>query len=282
MSILLFPGQGSQYKGMGQELFKQFPELVTTANEILGYDVEAIVLTDAINQTVYTQPLIYCLSVMAWYAKKSHVKVDMVLGHSLGEYAALHAAEVFDFATGLNIVTRRAELMNEVKEGSMAAIIGINATEIAAIIEENQLPLVIANYNSALQTVISGPKESIESSAKWFTKGRYIKLNVSGAFHSPLMQPCCDAFYNYLNQFKFNKPRYPIIFNATARSQVDNTKTMPELLSQQLINSVFWHQSIEYCLALGYLDFIEIGPGRTLTSLVDSILNDPIITSSIN
>lgn len=282
MTILLFPGQGSQFKGMGKELFRQFPDMVVTANEILGYDIEQAVLTDAINQTVYTQPLIYCISVMDWLKRKSHVTVDMVLGHSLGEYAALHVAGVFDFVTGLKIVKRRAELMNEVKKGSMAAVIGIEAAKIAAIIQENQLPLVIANYNSALQTVISGSEDCIDSSAKLFSDGRYIKLNVSGAFHSPLMQACSEEFDIYLSQFKFNQPRYPIIFNATARAHVDNNTPMPKLLSQQLVNSVFWHQSIEYCLALGYLDFIEIGPGRVLTSLLDAILNNPIITSAIN
>ncbi|HCJ1109667.1 TPA: ACP S-malonyltransferase [Legionella pneumophila] len=282
MSILLFPGQGSQFKGMGKELFRQFPEMVAASNEILGYDIEQIVLTEAINQTIYTQPLIYCISVMDWLERKSQLKVDMVLGHSLGEYAALYVAEVFDFATGLKIVKRRAELMSEVKEGSMAAIVGIDAARIATIIQENQLPLVIANYNSALQTVISGSDAYIDSSAKWFTDGRYIKLNVSGAFHSPLMQSCSDAFYLYLSQFKFNQPRYPIIFNATARGHVDNNTPMPKLLSQQLVNSVFWHQSIEYCLALGYLEFIEVGPGRVLTSLLDGILNNPIITSAVD
>lgn len=282
MSILLFPGQGSQFKGMGKELFRQFPEMVAKANEILGYDIEEIVLTEAINQTINTQPLIYCISVMDWLARKSHLKVDMVLGHSLGEYAALYVAEVFDFATGLTIVKRRAELMNEVKEGSMAAVVGIDAAKIATIIQENQLPLVIANYNSALQTVISGSEEYINSSAKLFTEGRYIKLNVSGAFHSPLMKSCSEAFYLYLKQFQFNQPRYPIIFNATARAHVDNNIPIPKLLSHQLINSVFWHQSIEYCLALGYLNFIEIGPGSVLTSLLDGILNNPIITSAID
>lgn len=117
MSVLLFPGQGSQFKGMGKELFKLFPEMVAEANQILGYDIEQAVFSEVINQTQYTQPLIYCISSMAWLERKDNLKVDMVLGHSLGEYAALYVAGVFDFATGLNLVKRRAELMNDAKEG---------------------------------------------------------------------------------------------------------------------------------------------------------------------
>ncbi|MCW8400768.1 ACP S-malonyltransferase [Legionella sp. PATHC038] len=282
MSVLLFPGQGSQFKGMGQDLFKLFPDVVSEANQILGYDLEQAVLSDVMNQTLYTQPLIYCISIMAWLARKAELKVDMVLGHSLGEYAALYVAEVFDFATGLRIVKRRAELMNEAKEGAMAAIVGMSAAKIETIIKENQLPLVIANYNAPMQTVISGTKESVDASAKLFVEGRFIPLKVSGAFHSPLLQAAAETLYSYLKQFQFHQPRYPIILNATARAQVDCSIDMPQLLSQQLVRPVFWHQSIEYCLALGYLDFIELGPGKVLTSLLDGILNDPVITGAVN
>ncbi|PWY57654.1 [acyl-carrier-protein] S-malonyltransferase [Legionella qingyii] len=282
MSVLLFPGQGSQYKGMGKELFKLFPDLVAEANQLLGYDIERAVFGEEMNQTQYTQPLIYCVSIMDWLERKAHLKVDMVLGHSLGEYAALYAAGVFDFATGLNIVKRRAELMSEAKEGAMAAILGINAAKIEAIIEENRLPLVIANYNSPMQTVISGTKESIAASSQLFTEGRFIPLKVSGAFHSPLMHTAAETFYSYLKQFQLHQPRYPILLNATARAHVDCLTAMPKLLSQQLVSPVFWHQSIEYCLALGYLDFVELGPGQVLTSLLDAILDDPVITRTVN
>ncbi|HAU2510341.1 TPA: ACP S-malonyltransferase [Legionella anisa] len=282
MSVLLFPGQGSQFKGMGQELFKLFPDVVSEANQILGYDIEQAVLSEVMNQTLYTQPLIYCISVMDWLARKNYLKVDMVLGHSLGEYAAFYVAGVFDFATGLRVVKRRAELMNEAKEGAMAAIVGMSAAKIEAIIKENQLSLVIAKYNSPMQTVVSGTKESIETSSKLFAEGRFIPLKVSGAFHSFLMQAAAEIFYSYLKQFQFHQPQYPIILNATARAHVDCFIEMPRLLSQQLVSPVFWHQSIEYCLALGYLDFIELGPGKVLTSLMDGILNDPVITSPVN
>ncbi|WP_454782592.1 ACP S-malonyltransferase [Legionella sp. WA2022007384] len=282
MSVLLFPGQGSQYNGMGKELFKLFPEMVAEANQILGYDIEQAVFSEVMNQTRYTQPLIYCISIMAWLERKANLKVDMVLGHSLGEYAALYVGGVFDFATGLRIVKRRAELMNEAKEGGMAAIVGISAAKIEEIIEKNRLPLVIANYNSPLQTVISGTKESIDASSKLFVEGRFIPLKVSGAFHSPLMHGAAETFYAYLKEFKLNPPRYPIILNATARAHVDCSIEMPKLLSQQLVNPVFWHQSIEYCLALGYLDFVELGPGQVLTSLLDAILHDPVIASAVN
>ncbi|WP_454785529.1 ACP S-malonyltransferase [Legionella sp. WA2024007413] len=282
MSVLLFPGQGSQHKGMGKELFTLFPEMVEQANQILGYDIKQAVFSEVINQTRYTQPLIYCISVMAWLERKADLKVDMVLGHSLGEYAALYASEVFDFATGLNIVKRRAELMSEAKEGAMAAIVGISPTQIQEIIEKKQLSVVIANYNSPMQTVIAGTKQSIDASSKLFVEGRFIPLKVSGAFHSPLMHEAAETFYSYLKEFKLNPPRYPIIFNATARAHVDCPIEMAKLLSQQLVSPVFWHQSIEYCLALGYLDFVELGPGQILTSLVDAILHDPVITSAVN
>jgi malonyl CoA-acyl carrier protein transacylase len=282
MSVLLFPGQGSQFKGMGQALFKLFPEVVSEANQILGIDLEQAVSSDVIHQTLYTQPLIYCISIMAWLSKQAEVTVDVILGHSLGEYAALYAAGVFDFATGLRIVKRRAELMSEAKEGAMAAIIGLSAAKIESIIEEHQLPLVIANYNSPTQTVISGSKESIDTSSKLFAGGRYIPLKVSGAFHSPLMRVAAEKFYSYLKPIEFRKPQYPIIFNATARAHVDCFIELPQLLSQQLAGPVYWHQSIEYCLALGYLDFIELEPGNVLSSLLDGILNDPVITGAVN
>ncbi|MCW8444755.1 ACP S-malonyltransferase [Fluoribacter gormanii] len=282
MSVLLFPGQGSQFKGMGKELFKLFPEMVAEANQILGYDIEQAVFSEVINQTQYTQPLIYCISSMAWLERKDNLKVDMVLGHSLGEYAALYVAGVFDFATGLNLVKRRAELMNDAKEGGMAAIVGISAAKVEEIIKENRLNLVIANYNSPMQTVISGTKESVAASSSFFAEGRFIPLKVSGAFHSPLMHAAAESFYAFLKEFKLHQPRYPVVLNATARAHVDCFTEMSKLLSQQLVSPVFWHQSIEYCLALGYLDFVELGPGQVLTSLLDAILHDPVITSAVN
>lgn len=265
MTVLLVPGQGSQYKGMGKHLFSQYPGLVESANELLSYDIQELCTSDLINNTVYAQPLIYCISAMAWYSFDK-TKVQALLGHSLGEYAALYAAGVFDFLTGLRIVNYRAELMNNAEEGAMAAIIGVETAEIEGFIKRHQLPVYIANYNSPEQTVISGAQEAIEQASQLFTKGYFIKLRVSGAFHSPLMQACADRFHVYLQQFNFKMPNLPIILNATAKPYDEHTD-IGKTLSQQLVQPVYWYQSLAYCKKQGFDQFVELEPGTVLTSI---------------
>lgn len=273
MSVFIFPGQSAQFKGMGLNLFNQYPELVERANLILGYDVREKVDSDDINQTIITQPLIYCVSCLSWLALQQQYTAEVVLGHSLGEYAALFAAQVFDFETGLKIVKARGELMQSVLDGAMAAIIGLPVVEIEGVIEDNHLHLHMANYNSPQQTVVAGTKEAISRSAQFFKHAKWIPLNVSGAFHSPLMNDISAQFKTVLENHVFSTAKLPIILNATARGHVDCSLPWAEVLSAQLVRPVYWQQSIEYCLSLGFIDFVEVEPSSRLTGLIDSILS---------
>ena len=167
MLAYLFPGQGSQKKGMGLSLFEHYPELVKEADAILGYSIEDLCLNDPddlLKQTQYTQPALYVVNALSYLEriKEDGKEPDYVAGHSLGEYDALFAAGVFDFATGLKLAKRRGELMAEARNGGMAAVIGMKENEIRKVIEENELQQIdIANLNSPNQIVISGPKLSL-------------------------------------------------------------------------------------------------------------------------
>lgn len=272
MSVFIFPGQGAQFKGMGKALFSQFPKMVDCANQLLGYDLNAMVDSEEIHQTYVTQPLIYCISCLSWLALKEKFNAEVVLGHSLGEYAALFAAEILDFETGLKIVIKRGELMQSIHGGAMAAIIGIGADEVENIINQNQLNIYIANYNAPKQTVISGHKQAIENSRNYFAQAKFIPLAVSGAFHSPLMETVKDEFRLFLESSTFNHAKLPIILNSTARGQVDCNQSWQDILSGQLVSPVYWLQSIQYCLSLGLLDFVEVEPGQLLTGLINKIV----------
>ena len=273
MSVFVFPGQGSQYKGMGKLLFSQFPDMVERANTILGYDIRKMVECDDIHQTAITQPLIYCISCLSWLVLKEQYSAEVVLGHSLGEYAALFAAEVFDFEIGLEIVKKRGALMQSAQSGGMVAVIGISADRVAQLIAEHHLPLHIANYNSPQQTVISGDNKAINESRRYFDEAKWIPLPVSGAFHSPLMEAVRESFKKVLATYSFRPAKLPIILNATARGHVDCVSSWPDNLSTQLVKPVYWQQSIEYCLSLGLVDFVEAEPSQLLTGLIDKIVN---------
>ena len=192
MKAYIFPGQGSQFKGMGGALFDGFPEITAKANQVLGYDIKRLCLEDPLKQlglTQYTQPALYVVNAL-YYIKKtkeSGVKPDYVAGHSLGEYNALFAAGAFDFETGLKLVQKRGELMSLESGGGMAAILGLSEDKIAHVLNENNISRVqIANYNTPSQVVISGAKKDIDRLSALFEKenAMYIPLNVSGAFHS--------------------------------------------------------------------------------------------------
>ncbi|MDI1351801.1 MAG: acyltransferase domain-containing protein, partial [bacterium] len=194
MRAYLFPGQGSQCRGMGKELFALFPDYTAQANELLGYSIEALCVEDAqqqLNKTEYTQPALYIVNALTYLSliKETNQKPDYVAGHSLGEYNALFAAEAFDFITGLTLVQKRGELMSKAKGGAMAAVLGLSFAQLTHILEEHQLTTItVANYNSYQQLVISGPKITMEQVGSLLTSLKdvtFIPLSVSGAFHSP-------------------------------------------------------------------------------------------------
>ena len=280
MLIHLFPGQGSQQKGMGAKIFSDFPDLIQQANDILGYSITTLCLEDPdnkLNQTQYTQPALYTVNVLSYEAEimRDGNMPDFCAGHSLGEYNALYAAGALSFADGLKLVKKRGELMSRAQQGAMAAILNIDAESIKQCLLDNNLPMVnIANYNTASQLVISGLQQDIAMAKPPLEAAgaMFIPLNTSGAFHSDYMMDARQAFSQYLEGFSFSKLRCPVIANVTALPYEQNN--IAATLAHQITGSVRWQASIEYLLSLGGSDFKELGTGTILSKMVDKIKKD--------
>jgi malonyl CoA-acyl carrier protein transacylase len=279
MKVYMFPGQGSQFKGMGKEYFDEFPELVKAADRVLGYSIKELCLEDknnVLNQTQYTQPALFTVSAMAYYhmIHKTGERPDYVIGHSLGEYNALLAAGVFDFETGLALVAERGRLMSQEKNGAMAAVLNTDSDNVERILRDNGLDSIdIANYNSNVQTVISGPSDDIDRAESVFTDSgcRFVRLNVSAAFHSRYMSGAHQKFCSYIRNVHFEPPSVPVISNVTARPYSSNESEIKKKLEDQLDSSVRWLDTICYLLSEGADEFVELGPGTVLTKLYDKI-----------
>lgn len=279
MITFMFPGQGAQAKGMGKNLFDEFPEYTKKADNLLGYSIKELCLEDPaqhLNQTAYTQPALFVVSALSYLKKRNdNKKPDYVAGHSLGEYSALFAANVFDFEIGLQLVKKRGELMSQAENGGMAAIVGWRAEKISEFLQQNALDtLSIANYNSYTQSVITGPKDDIQRAQQIFQKnkeGAFIPLNVSGAFHSPYMLPAQNEFKVFLNKFKFNVPTIPIIANVNA--EIYHPAIIKDNLAQQITSPVLWTKTIEVLKTMGQMEFEEVGPGMVLSNLLKKILS---------
>ncbi|WP_020398758.1 ACP S-malonyltransferase [Kordiimonas gwangyangensis] len=278
MTVWMFPGQGAQAKGMGDDLFDRFPVETAQADEVLGYSIADLCRHDRdglLRRTDYTQPALYtvcALSVLARHAD-GEPEPDFVAGHSLGEYAALFAAGVFDFATGLRLVKKRGQLMAEASEGGMLAIIGQDEAALKPFLERHGFGGIdIANLNSPKQTVLSGVKSQIMDCAKVCETEEItaIPLNVSAAFHSQLMEDAAKAFADFLKDTNFAQPRIPVIANVTARpyGNGDTQAIVRELLSRQIAGTVRWRDTVDYLHSIGERDFIEVGPGVVLTRML--------------
>jgi trans-AT polyketide synthase/acyltransferase/oxidoreductase domain-containing protein len=263
---------------MGEGLFEQFPDLTRTADGILGYSIRDLCLTDAnqqLGQTQFTQPALYTVNALSYFQelKKTGTKPDFVAGHSLGEYNALLAAEVFDFATGLKLVQKRGALMAQAQGGGMAAVIGLDFLQVRSILDGRGLNQIdLANINAPTQIVISGPRAEIQRAQSIFeTSGAsmYIPLNVSGAFHSRYMADFQSQFRQFLGNFIYSPPRIPVISNVEARPYAPDQ--VARLLADQMTRSVRWVESIQYLRQMGVEEFREIGPGKVLTGLVNKI-----------
>ncbi|WP_051378781.1 ACP S-malonyltransferase [Derxia gummosa] len=282
MTTLLFPGQGSQFKGMGAELFDAYPDAVARADAILGWSLRELCLDDPrrqLNDTRYTQPALYAVSVLALrrHLDSGGPPPDRVAGHSLGEYAALHAAGVFDFETGLRLVKRRGELMSAVTGGAMCAVIGLARADIEALLAEHGIDLDLANHNSPRQLVLAGDAEGVGRFETLVKSGaapgaRCVRLRVSGAFHSRQMAPVATRFAPALAAEAFAPPRIPVIANCSALAY--GADDIAANLARQLHAPVRWVESVEALLAAGETAFIEIGPGEVLTRLVADIRAD--------
>jgi malonyl CoA-acyl carrier protein transacylase len=284
MIAYVFPGQGSQKRGMGAGLFDeahQYAEVEKEVDAILGYSLRKLCLEDPDNrlkETEFTQPCLYVVNALHYYkAVNQGARPDYLAGHSLGEYNALLAAGVFDFLTGLRLAQRRGELMSRAKNGGMAAVIGLSAGVVAEVIEENRLAGIdVANFNSPSQTVVSGPIEDIRKAGPLFENAGarvYMPLQVSAAFHSRYMAEAARAFDDFLAPFSFAAPKIPVIANATARPYpADNTsESVKSLLVKQITHSVCWDQSVRFLIDKGVTEFTEIGPGNVLTKMMQQI-----------
>lgn len=282
MKVFVFPGQGSQKKGMGAGLFDSVPEfhhIEPEVDKLLGYSLRKLCLEDADNrlkETQYTQPALYVVNALHYFKAISEGnKPDAVAGHSLGEYDALLAAGVYDLLTGLRLVQKRGALMSQAHGGGMAAVIGLTPGQIAEVLKKNGVETIdVANFNSPTQTVISGPVADIQRVKPMFDQARmYVPLQVSAAFHSRYMAEAAQAFDAFLAGFTFAAPRTPVIANVTAEAypSTDPGTTVRSLLVRQITQSVQWTQSIRALIARGATDFQEMGPGNVLTKLVQQI-----------
>lgn len=275
----LFPGQGSQSKGMGRDLFDRFADWTREANTTLGYSMRDLCLEDPesrLGQTEFTQPALFVVNAMTYRARQEDGKPApaFVAGHSLGEYNALLAAEVFDFPTGVRLVQERGRLMGEVRGAGMSAVIGLDADRIREVLGASDAgrTLDVANYNAFDQTVIAGPKPALAEIKSAFEAAgarAVIPLNVSAPFHSRYMQTVQDAFDRFLASFTFRPPVIPVVSNLSAAPYTPDA--IRETLAGQIANSVRWLDSILYLLREGVTDFEETGPGTVLTKLVAQI-----------
>ncbi|MFI1030617.1 ACP S-malonyltransferase [Streptomyces sp. NPDC020951] len=272
----MFPGQGSQHRGMGGELFARFPDLTAQADDVLGYSIAQLCLSDPdgrLGDTRYTQPAMYVVNALAHrdWSERHDSPPDFLAGHSLGEYNALEAAGVFDFATGLRLVRRRAELMARATGGGMAVVIGLGADDLADVLAcRGGDDIDIANHNTADQLVISGPAESIARVGPHLSAaGADCRtLPVSGAFHSRYMRDAADAFAGFVAGVELAPPRIPVIANTTA---APHHQDIGAELARQIAAPVRWADSVRRLLDAGVNDFQQVGPGTAVIGMVRAV-----------
>jgi [acyl-carrier-protein] S-malonyltransferase len=291
MRAFAFPGQGSQYVGMGLKIYEMYDfvrEIYDEAERISGKPIRKLSFEgpeEDLTRTENTQPAIFVYSVaLLEVLKRKGIEADVVFGHSLGEFSALYSAGVFSFETTLNLVVKRGELMGRAKGGKMVAVIGKDAYKRAeeAIKELNPQKTVIANINSPLQVVISGDErevdeivERIKSTAKDL---RLIPLKVSTAFHSPLMDEASTEFSKILENVEFMEPKVPIIMNSTGKI-AKSSKEVYNALKVQLRSPVLFVDMINTAIELGVDEAWEVGPKKVLCGLISQI-TDKIKTFS--
>jgi [acyl-carrier-protein] S-malonyltransferase len=281
---IVFPGQGSQYVGMGREIAEQFTsasEIVALSEQITGLPIRHLAFfgsEDDLMDTSITQPCLLTISIAAYavFQERFSLKPDFICGHSAGEYAGLVAAGVLDFADALRLVQIRSSLMSKMQEGSMLALKGVTLQQAEELCRTAVLPggvLVPANLNSPKQIVISGDINSVESAVFIALEKniQVVPLSVSGAFHSPLMEQAASKFTESLLNIQFNDSTVPVISNVTAKPVTRGWVWMG-LLKKQLICPVLWEPSIRYLEQQGVRVFIEIGPKQILSRLINQII----------
>ncbi|MBU86921.1 MAG: [acyl-carrier-protein] S-malonyltransferase [Flavobacteriaceae bacterium] len=287
MKAYIFPGQGSQHREMGYDLYKKYDflkDFFSVSNEILGFNISQLMFEgsdDELKQTKVTQPAIFIHSVAMIKVLGKSFKPDMVAGHSLGEFSALVGCKVLSFEDGLKLVSERALAMQEACEktdGTMAAVLGLENAIVEQTCDDIKGTVVPANYNCPGQIVISGETKSVtDCCEKLKNQGarRAIILPVSGAFHSSLMESAKVKLTDAIKQIDFNEPICPIYQNVSGKPEVKADIIKSNLISQ-LTSSVKWTQSVENMIHQGAKEFFEIGPGNVLQGLVKKISRDTL------
>jgi len=291
---IVFPGQASQFVGMGQDLFdnnKSIQQMYTTAGEILGFDIADITFNgplEALTETRATQPALFIVSAALFSLLPKSFEFQMAAGHSLGEISALFAAGVLSFEDALSIVKVRAEGMQaagKAQTGTMAAILDLSREDIAKVCKHASGRGIVqaANFNSPGQIVISGETIAVHYAmeiAKNLGARKAIALNVSGAFHSPLMAPAKKELSSIIDKTEFKKAKVPVVSNVDATPSTDPAKFKSNLI-HQLDSPVLWEDSIHTILDNSISEFVEVGPGRVLQGLIKRI-NRNVTVSGIN